>query len=152
MFDFDVQSCSPMITAVVTPYQGSTVASLEVVFDSDNAQFLEALATAGYSNNTVALWPGENPAGDYCVVKQSGSDLLVKVNYNGMKGLYDHTGTHTAKFIAIDSEGRRSYTTMTIKVTHDSGTAEGPNIFWSTNPEGTDIVDIDSATRSRRRV
>ena len=57
MFDFDVQSCSPMITAVVTPYQGSTVASLEVVFDSDNAQFLEALATAGYSNNTVALWP-----------------------------------------------------------------------------------------------
>ena len=46
MFDFDVQSCSPMITAVVTPYQGSTVASLEVVFDSDNAQFLEALATA----------------------------------------------------------------------------------------------------------
>lgn len=87
MFDFDVQSCSPMITAVVTPYQGSTVASLEVVFDSDNAQFLEALATAGYSNNTVALWPGENPAGDYCVVKQSGSDLLVKVNYNGMKGL-----------------------------------------------------------------
>ena len=33
---------------------------------------------------------------------------------------------------------------MTIKVTHDSGTAEGPNIFWSTNPEGTDIVDIDS--------
>ena len=104
-----------MITAVVTPYQGSTVASLEVVFDSDNAQFLEALATAGYSNNTVALWPGENPAGDYCVVKQSGSDLLVKVNYNGMKGLYDHTGTHTAKFIAIDSEGRRSYTTMTIK-------------------------------------
>ena len=58
----------------------------------------------------------------YCVVKQSGSDLLVKVNYNGMKGLYDHTGTHTAKFIAIDSEGRRSYTTMTIKVTHDSGT------------------------------
>lgn len=143
MFDFDVQSCSPMITAVVTPYQGSTVASLEVVFDSDNAQFLEALATAGYSNNTVALWPGENPAGDYCVVKQSGSDLLVKVNYNGMKGLYDHTGTHTAKFIAIDSEGRRSYTTMTIKVTHDSGTAEGPNIFWSTNPEGTDIVDIE---------
>ena len=144
MCDFDVQSCSPMITAVVTPYQGSTVASLEVVFDSDNAQFLEALATAGYSNNTVALWPGENPAGDYCVVKQSGSDLLVKVNYNGMKGLYDHTGTHTAMFIAIDSEGRRSYTTMTIKVTHDSGTAEGPNIFWSTIPEGTDIVDIDS--------
>ena len=41
---------------------------------------------------------------------------------------------------------------MTIKVTHDSGTAEGPNIFWSTNPEGTDIVDIAPATRSRRRV
>ena len=34
----------------------------------------DTLATAGYSNNTVALWPGENPAGDYCVVKQSGSD------------------------------------------------------------------------------
>lgn len=144
MFDFDVQSCTPMITAVVTPYQGSTLASLQVVFDSDNAQFLEALATAGYTDNTVALWPGENPAGDYCVVKQSGSDLLVKVNYNGMKGLYDYTGTHTAKFVAIDSEGRRSYTTMTIKVTHDSGTTEGPNIFWTTDAAGTQIVDIDS--------
>lgn len=130
MFDFDVQSLLPDDYG-----RRNSLPGFDRCLAGGCLRFGQrpvpgkALATAGYSDNTVALWPGENPAGDYCVVKQSGSDLLVKVNYNGMKGLYDHTGTHTAKFIAIDSEGRRSYTTMTIKVTHDSGTAEGPNIF-----------------------
>ncbi|MDE5729949.1 MAG: DUF4493 domain-containing protein [Alistipes sp.] len=138
IFDFDVASCSDMISAVVTPAAGSTVASLEAVFDSDSEAFLAALAAAGYANNTVSFWPGENAAGTYCVVKESGSSLLVKVNYAGMKGLYDFPGTHTAKFIAVDSEGRRSYTTMTILVSHSSGSDEGPGIVW----EGSDFGQI----------
>lgn len=131
IFDFDIQSCSDMISTIATPQAGSTIASLQVVFDSDNAALLEALATAGYTKHTVALWPGENPAKDYCVVKTSGSNLLVKVNYAGMKGFYDFPGTHTAKLIAIDTEGRRSYTTMTIVVSHESGSEEGPGIIWN---------------------
>ncbi|MDE7069506.1 MAG: hypothetical protein K2O63_03180, partial [Alistipes sp.] len=157
IFDFDVASCSDMISAVVTPAAGSTVASLEAVFDSDNEAFLAALAAAGYTNNTVSFWPGENSAGTYCVVKESGSSLLVKVNYAGMKGFYDFPGTHTAKFIAVDSEGRRSYTTMTIQVSHSSGSDEGPDIVWEGNdfnlihilPAGGAldvVIDITSAT------
>lgn len=157
IFDFDVESCSDMISAVVTPAAGSTVASLQAVFDSDNEALLAALGTAGYTNNTISFWPGENTANAYCIVKESGSSLLVKVNYAGMKGLYDYTGTHTAKFIAIDSEGRRSYTTMTIQVSHGSSSNEGPNIVWEGNdfnlihilPEGGAldvVIDITSTS------
>lgn len=157
IFDFDVASCSDMISAVVTPAAGSTVASLEVVFDSDSETFLATLAAAGYANNTISFWPGENAAQSYCVVKESGSSLLVKVNYAGMKGLYDFPGTHTAKFIAVDSEGRRSYTTMTLLVSHSSGSDGGPNIVWEGNdfglihilPEGGAldvVIGITSAT------
>lgn len=141
IFDFDVQSCSDMISAVITPQEGSTVASLQVVFDSDNAQLLTALTTAGYTNNTIALWPGENPAKNYCVVKTSDSKLLVKVNYNGMKGLYGYAGTHTARFIATDSKGRCSYTTMTMEITNDIIPSEGPSIVWNDGAGGS--VDFD---------
>lgn len=139
IFNFNIDQCTDHIMAIFTPTSGSTVASLDVVFDSDNAQFLSALQTAGFADNTIALWPEANPAEEYCFVSQNGSNLEVTAKYAGMKGLYDYTGTHTAKFIAVDSEGRRSYTTLTIVVSHTGGggSDEGPSVIWSDGKGGT---------------
>lgn len=138
IFNFNIDQCTDHIMAVFTPYSGSTVSSLDVIFDSDNAQFLSALQAAGFTDNRISLWPEANPAEAYCFVSQNGSDLEITAKYAGMKGLYDYTGTHTAKFIAVDSEGRRSYTTLTIIVSHTGGGSdEGPSVIWSDGKGGT---------------
>ncbi len=139
IFNFNIDQCTDHIMAIFTPASGATVSSLDVTFDSDNAQFLAALQAAGFADNRIALWPEANPAEEYCFVGQNGSNLEITAKYAGMKGLYDYTGTHTAKFTAVDSEGRRSYTTLTIVVSHTGGTTsdEGPSVIWSDGKGGT---------------
>ncbi|MEG1405634.1 MAG: hypothetical protein RSC34_03370, partial [Alistipes sp.] len=52
--------------------------------------------------------------------------LLIKVNNNGMFGLYNYEGTHTVKIVTTDSQRRKSYTKMTIVVSKAAAT--GPSI------------------------
>lgn len=157
MFDFDINYCSNMITAVASPTAGSTVEKLSVVFESDNDAFLAALTAAGFAENRIELWPvaeGENPLKSHVVMKQSANDLIAKVTFAGMKGLYDFTGTHTLKFAAKDSQNRTSYTKLSIKVTHSSSSEQGPSVVWrdhdfesTYNNVGLDVkIDVTSKT------
>lgn len=158
MVDTELGTCSNMLRVVVSPVGGSTVAKLKAVVTSDNADFLAALATAGYADATVELWPAAaaaaTPLTDYVAMRESGSDLLALATIKGMFRLYEFTGKHTVKFVAEDSQKRISYTELTINVSHGSSSAEGPDITWrghdfdtTYSNDGLEVmIDITSAT------
>ena len=56
----------------------------------------------------------------------STSVLTATVKDAGMSGFYQYEGTHTAKFVTVDSKGRTSYTKLNIRVTESGSTESGP--------------------------
>lgn len=138
-FDFDPVRCNDLINLIATPVGQATVTDAYCVFDSDNADFLAALETAGHADHRIAVWP-DNGATDYLVARTDANNrLIVKVNDAGMYGLYAYEGTHTAKIVVTDSQNRRSYTTLTISVVRGGGSETGPSI--------TGLTGFDLATR-----
>ena len=144
MYDELLGKWTENLKAVVTPEDGATVKSVTLVFESDNADFLAAVDAAGYKNRTVPLWPENEANAPYVVMKEASTSVLTAtVKDAGMSGFYQYEGTHTAKFVTVDSKGRTSYTKLNIRVTESGSTESGPGIVW-TNKSGSKTYDFDT--------
>ena len=144
MYDETLGKWTENLKAVVTPEDGATVKSVNLVFESDNADFLAAVDAAGYKNRTVPLWPENEANAPYVVMKEASTSVLTAtVKDAGMSGFYQYEGTHTAKFVTVDSKGRTSYTKLNIRVTESGSTESGPGIVW-TNKSGSKTYDFDT--------
>ena len=144
MYDELLGKWTENLKAVVTPEDGATVKSVNLVFESDNADFLAAVDAAGYKNRTVPLWPENEANAPYVVMKEASTSVLTAtVKDAGMSGFYQYEGTHTAKFVTVDSKGRTSYTKLNIRVTESGSTESGPGIVW-TNKSGSKTYDFDT--------
>lgn len=144
MYDEMLGKWTENLKAVVTPEDGATVKSVNLVFDSDNADFLAAVDAAGYHNRTVPLWPENEANAPYVVMKEASTSVLTAtVKDAGMSGFYKYQGTHTVKFVAVDSKGRTSYTKLNVRVTESGSTESGPGIVW-TNKSGSKTYNFDT--------
>ena len=144
MYDETLGKWTENLKAVVTPEDGATVKSVNLVFESDNADFLAAVDAAGYKNRTVPLWPENEANAPYVVMKEASTSVLTAtVKDAGMSGFYQYEGTHTAKFVTVDSKGRTSYTKLNLRVTESGSTESGPGIVW-TNKSGSKTYDFDT--------
>ena len=144
MYDELLGKWTENLKAVVTPEDGATVKSVNLVFESDNADFLAAVDAAGYKNRTVPLWSENEANAPYVVMKEASTSVLTAtVKDAGMSGFYQYEGTHTAKFVTVDSKGRTSYTKLNIRVTESGSTESGPGIVW-TNKSGSKTYDFDT--------
>ena len=143
MFDAELGKWKENLKAVITPNaDGTTVESIDMVFESDNSDFITALENGGYANHKVSLWPANSGISSYVLVKEASttSAITATVTDAGMSALFQHKGTHTIKFIAKDSKGRTSYTPLTVRSSDDAPVV-GPNIVW-TDKSGSKTYDF----------
>ena len=143
MFDAELGKWKENLKAVITPNaDGATVESIDMVFESDNSDFITALENGGYANHKVSLWPVNSDISSYVLVKEASttSAITATVTDAGMSALFQHKGTHTIKFIAKDSKGRTSYTPLTVRSSDDAPVV-GPNIVW-TDKSGSKTYDF----------
>ncbi len=132
IFDFDAESCSDIIKAYITPTSGSSVASIDLTVSSTNTSLTAALEAAGFEAGAIAAWP-TNAIESYSTIKEESGVVVATVKSSTMFALYDYTGLHTVKILAIDSEGRRSYTYLTINCSKSSSAVDdgnGPTVVW----------------------
>ncbi|MFI3280629.1 MAG: DUF4493 domain-containing protein [Rikenellaceae bacterium] len=145
IFDFDALTCIDVIKANITPASGATVETLEVTFSSDNELFMETLEAAGFTDGTLELLP-TNPCEEYLSIRtDEDNSMVVTAKYDAMVALYNFGGQHSAKIMAIDSEGRRSFTTLTIEVT-PAVLPEGATITWRDGYDFETRYDISMTT------
>ncbi len=135
---FDGASYSPTFIATMTPQSGSSVSEAMVLLTSTNEELTTALNEGGYSS-TVTLWSNESANEEMSsmvtMAKDSSTGVLTAtITYEAMKLLGDYRGTHTAKVIATDSEGRRSVTNVMI-YSVASGVLD---IVWQPGEDGTE--------------
>lgn len=145
MFDELLGKWNQNLRVVMTPQSGVTVRSAKLVFASDNADFLTALSSAGYPDQTVSVWPQNANLNAYLLIQENGStgELTATVTDPGMTALFGYKGTHTIKFVVADVQGRTSYTTLTIRVTEGGSVGSAPEVRW-TNKAGTFTYDFDT--------
>lgn len=147
MYDEALGKWNENLKAVFTPSEGSSIRSVEMVFGSDNADFLAAMDAAGVKNRTVSLWPESNHTAPYVVMKEASTSVITAtVKDTGMSALYRYEGTHSVKFVAADSQGRTSYTVLTIRVAQGGVIENGPSIVW-TDKNGTKTYDFNNRYR-----
>lgn len=143
MFDAELGKWKENLKAVITPNSdGATVQSIDIVFESDNSDFISALENGGYTNHKVTLWPVNGEISTYVSVKESSSTsaITATVTDEGMSALFQYKGTHTVKFISKDSKGRISYTPLLIR-SSDDAPVTGPNMVW-TDKSGSKTYDF----------
>ena len=110
----------------------------------DNADLLSALNQAGYGNQTVTVWPQNAALSPYLLMKEASATgaLTATLTDPGMTALFGYKGTHTLKFVAVDTKGRTSYTSLTVRVTEGGSIGSAPEILW-TNKDGSVAYDFD---------
>ncbi len=134
IYDADLEKWTANLKVLITPVGGAGVASVDVSVDSDNAALL---AAAGGEENRIAIWPS-NTVSAYLTVREDASVVSATLKDAGMSEIFRYPGVHTVKYIATDSHGRTSYTTLAITVTESGG---GPEIVW-TNADGSFTYDL----------
>ncbi len=130
IFDTDAEVYSPVHKTTITPQNGSTIKSIDLYFSSTNDDFMDALTAAGYKGGNVPLWSNStaNEAlAEYVTIRLGDDEEIIStIKYLGMRALYSFIGTHEAKVVAVDSEDRISYTTLSFNVLADGG----PSVIW----------------------
>ncbi len=139
IFDFDDESCYDNIKADITPTSGSTVESIDITISSSSSSLMAALESAGYEDGAISVWPTNNIS-DFVTLKESGGVVTASVKTSTMFTLYEFPGEHSIKILAIDSEGRRSYTYLNIKCVN----GDGPSIVWRYDDESDTQYDFDT--------
>lgn len=144
MYDESLNKWKENMKILVTPVAESKVKSVEMVFTSDNEEFMAALEAAGYISGKIDLFPVDNDISSYLVINESSSTGAVSVTLNdkGMSGLFGYKGNHKVKFIAKDDHYRVSYTNLDIKVLEGGIVVTGPEITW-TSKDGSKTYDFD---------
>ncbi len=145
MYDEELAKWNENLKCVFTPATGSTLRSINMVFESDNADFMTAIDAAGFKNGKAELWPENSAFSAYVLMREAAETSVVTATVKdaGMSALFRYQGNHTVKYIATDSEGRTSYTKLTIRVTESGSTEAGPIVVW-TNQAGTFTYDFNS--------
>lgn len=147
IYDADAQSWTKYLKVNITPKDGTTVKQLYAVFSSDNAALLTSMATKGFAEGRVDLFP-TNAASTYANVAADGTK--VTLNATGMDALYRYAGTHTVKLFTVDSQNRMKATELVITVTSSAAPVVGPVIEWLANgvPASTLLVQSGTETAS----
>ena len=144
MFDDQLGKWNQNLRMAITPQSGVAVRSAKVVFASDNADLLSALDQAGYGNQTVTVWPQNAALSPYLLMKEASATgaLTATLTDPGMTALFGYKGTHTLKFVTVDTKGRTSYTSLTVRVTEGGSIGSAPEILW-TNKDGSMVYNFD---------
>lgn len=131
MYNEDLGKWTENLQAVVTPRSDVSLRSVKLLFASDNATLLSDMAAAGYTNNTVPIWPQNSALSAYLLLQQESTGLNATLKDAGMTKLFNYKGNHTVKFIAVDSKGRTSYTNLKITVSEGGSIVTGgPTATW----------------------
>lgn len=136
IYDADAQSWTKYLKVNITPKDGTTVKQLYALFASDNAALLTNMATKGFAEGRVDLFP-TNAASTYANVAADGTK--VTLNATGMDALYRYAGTHTVKLFTVDSQNRMKSTELTITVAPGGAAANGPTVVWLI--DGENVID-----------
>lgn len=145
MFDELLGKWNQNLRTVITPQTGFAVRSAKLVFSSDNSDLLTALTEAGYADNTVSIWPQNAGLSPYLLMQEASETgaLSATVTDAGMTSLFRYKGTHTVKFVVVDTKGRTSYTSLAIRVTEGGSVGSAPEIKW-TNKDGSKTYNFNT--------
>lgn len=147
MYDDTLGKWNDNLKVVFTPSEGSSIRAIDMVFSSDNADFMAAMDGAGVKDRTVRMWPESDQTTAYVVMKEAETSVVTAtVKDAGMSALYRYEGTHQVKFVATDNLGRTSYTLLAIRVTQGGIIETGPSIVW-TDKNGTKTYDFGNRYR-----
>lgn len=131
MYNEDLGKWNENLQAIITPQSDVTLRSVKLLFASDNATLLSDLSAAGYTNNTVQIWPQNSALTSYLLIQDESGVVKATLKDAGMTKLFNYKGVHTVKFIAVDSKGRTSYTNLKITVSEGGSiVTEGPTATW----------------------
>lgn len=131
MYNEDLGKWTENLQATITPQSDVSLRSIKLLFTSDNATLLSDLSAAGYTNNTVQIWPQNSALTSYLLIQDESGVVKATLKDAGMTKLFTYKGVHTVKFIAVDSKGRTSYTNLKITVSEGGSiVTEGPTATW----------------------
>lgn len=131
MYNEDLGKWNENLQAIITPQSDVTLRSVKLLFASDNATLLSDLSAAGYTNNTVQIWPQNSALTSYLLIQDESGVVKATLKDAGMTKLFTYKGVHTVKFIAVDTKGRTSYTNLKITVSEGGSiVTEGPTATW----------------------
>ena len=131
MYNEDFGKWTENLQATITPQSDVSLRSIKLLFTSDNATLLNDLSAAGYTNNTVQIWPQNSALTSYLLIQDESGVVKATLKDAGMTKLFTYKGVHTVKFIAVDSKGRTSYTNLKITVSEGGSiVTEGPTATW----------------------
>ncbi len=131
MYNEDLGKWTENLQATITPQSDVSLRSIKLLFTSDNATLLSDLSAAGYTNNTVQIWPQNSALTSYLLIQDESGVVKATLKDAGMTKLFNYKGVHTVKFIAVDSKGRTSYTNLKITVSEGGSiVTEGPTATW----------------------
>lgn len=131
MYNEDLGKWTENLQATITPQSDVSLRSIKLLFTSDNATLLNDLSAAGYTNNTVQIWPQNSALTSYLLIQDESGVVKATLKDAGMTKLFTYKGVHTVKFIAVDSKGRTSYTNLKITVSEGGSiVTEGPTATW----------------------
>lgn len=131
MYNEDLGKWTENLQATITPQSDVSLRSIKLLFTSDNATLLSDLSAAGYTNNTVQIWPQNSALTSYLLIQDESGVVKATLKDAGMTKLFTYKGVHTVKFIAVDTKGRTSYTNLKITVSEGGSiVTEGPTATW----------------------
>lgn len=131
MYNEDLGKWTKNLQATITPQSDVSLRSIKLLFTSDNATLLSDLSAAGYTNNTVQIWPQNSALTSYLLIQDESGVVKATLKDAGMTKLFTYKGVHTVKFIAVDTKGRTSYTNLKITVSEGGSiVTEGPTATW----------------------
>lgn len=147
--------CNNPIILNVDPEEGATLSELWIEFDSDNESFNALLEASLGTKRREYILPATSTSSYYTV-----DGNTFEASYQAMSLLYLYEGTIEVTIMAKDSEGRCSYSSMTIISTNEGVElpSNPPTIVWRggnsfdetyiVDPiDGLEvIIDITSAT------
>lgn len=133
--------CVDPLIINVEPQEGATLLEMWIEFRSDNATFDSLLEYSLGEKRREYISLSSNDSEYYTYAEGS-----FEATFEAMYQLYCHSGTHQATIMAKDSQGRTSYSYLTIISTNEGveePTLSPPTIVWrgGYSFENTYVVD-----------
>ena len=145
LYDADGEFWSSVLKLRVTPQDNTSVSEVyaTLIENEDgtiSSSLLSAIASKGFEEGIIPLYPAATAAATYVNAAADGS--LISLKQAGMDALYKYSGTHTFRVYTLDSDGRRGFADVVITVTAAAG--QGPSIVWMSNDVPTNAITIES--------
>ncbi len=131
-YDEDLDKWNLSIGGTVTPISGSAVDKIEIMFQNASSSLAAKLSEYGFDDNTFEIYPN-NSLPSYFFIKESGSNVEVKIYDAGLEAMSQYIGEHELMIIATDDQERISYTEYPLTVI----STIGPEVVWLDAEDGT---------------